>query len=36
MLELLLISDLVSQFLIERQSRNMSSRTIKLYTVELK
>jgi site-specific recombinase XerD len=36
MIEQLLISDLVAQFLIARTSRNMSPRTIKLYTVELK
>ena len=36
MLNHLLISDLGSQFLDERKSRNISPRTIKLYSVELK
>ena len=36
MIEQLLIPNPVSEFLIERQSRNMSPKTIKLYTVELK
>jgi integrase/recombinase XerD len=36
MIEQLLISDLVSQFLIERKSRNISPKTITLYSLELK